>query len=233
MEETNVINPLRFDTGQQLSPGIHLMRDLSAALARRTLDDIGRAARRDSHEELGYRTIGWPEAQEEVLLVVPVADNALVEISLSRQRTRRHSVDSYVSRLRRVAPLISSAVRKHCAILDIFNEDNSISSVERVADELRAFSGNKLSHREIEVLGVILTGASSLAIADALSIALPTVKSHRRNAYRKLNIGSQVELFSLAMQLVQNQQAARFFRDCPNDDQSSTTAAGQVHALVN
>ena len=49
---------------------------------------------------------------------------------------------------------------------------------------------------------MILKGDSSNAIASVLGISLPTVKNHRRNIYAKLQISSQVELFSLLVQKV-------------------------------
>ena len=42
---------------------------------------------------------------------------------------------------------------------------------------------------------MILHGYAGKSIAMELGISLETIKLHRRNAYAKLEVGSQVELF--------------------------------------
>jgi DNA-binding CsgD family transcriptional regulator len=56
-----------------------------------------------------------------------------------------------------------------------------------------------LSRREFEIVSLIVTGHSSEAIASILDISLGTVKVHRKNIYRKLNISSQNELYHLCL----------------------------------
>ena len=50
-----------------------------------------------------------------------------------------------------------------------------------------------LTARELEVLNVLSTGASTKAIADRLQITLPTVKRHLTNLYRKLRVTNRVQ----------------------------------------
>jgi DNA-binding CsgD family transcriptional regulator len=50
-----------------------------------------------------------------------------------------------------------------------------------------------LTARELEVLGLLSTGASAKAIADRLGITRPTVKRHLTNLYRKLGVTNRVE----------------------------------------
>lgn len=60
-----------------------------------------------------------------------------------------------------------------------------------------AISHPSLSKRELEIVTLILKGHSSYSIAATLGLSPNTVKVHRRQAYAKLNISSQVELFHL------------------------------------
>ena len=53
-----------------------------------------------------------------------------------------------------------------------------------------------LSAREREVVALILKGHLSNSIAGQLTIAVGTVKNHRKNIYRKLAIASQAALFA-------------------------------------
>lgn len=57
--------------------------------------------------------------------------------------------------------------------------------------------GLGISPREIDVVGLIMQGHCNSTIADLLGISHGTVKIHRKNIYRKLEISSQAELFNL------------------------------------
>jgi len=54
-----------------------------------------------------------------------------------------------------------------------------------------------LTAREIEVAMLSLSGFSSRAIAEKLTISFETVRAHKKHIYSKLGIGSQSELFAL------------------------------------
>ena len=55
-----------------------------------------------------------------------------------------------------------------------------------------------LTPREAEVLELLQDGATNAQIAHSLSIGIETVRTHARNIYRKLGIGSRRELARLA-----------------------------------
>lgn len=55
----------------------------------------------------------------------------------------------------------------------------------------------KLSRRELEVLQFIANGYSYLEVANALSISLETVRTHIRNAYKKLQINNRRDAANL------------------------------------
>jgi len=59
-----------------------------------------------------------------------------------------------------------------------------------------SFAQDDLTMREREVVTLVLRGHSSMSIGYVLNISTGTVKIHRKNAYEKLNISSQAELFS-------------------------------------
>jgi ATP/maltotriose-dependent transcriptional regulator MalT len=55
----------------------------------------------------------------------------------------------------------------------------------------------KLSRRELEVLQFIASGYSYLEVATSLNISLETVRTHIRNAYKKLQINNRKDAASL------------------------------------
>ncbi len=54
-----------------------------------------------------------------------------------------------------------------------------------------------VTDREVEVIHAVLSGYSSRQIAERLSIAERTVKSHIEHVYVKLNVSNRVQLFNL------------------------------------
>lgn len=63
---------------------------------------------------------------------------------------------------------------------------------------MRTFKSS-LTTREIEVLGLIAQGMSSVRIAQRLEISFETVKVHRRNMLRKSEAQNTFELIRMAI----------------------------------
>lgn len=53
-----------------------------------------------------------------------------------------------------------------------------------------------ISQREQQVMALLITGKSYQQIADELFIALPTVKTHVSNIYRKTGVRNKIELIN-------------------------------------
>ena len=61
----------------------------------------------------------------------------------------------------------------------------------------QTFGASMLSPREKDVLELMLRGYGTDVSAQRLGIALETVRRHRKSIYRKLDVSSQTDLFSL------------------------------------
>jgi DNA-binding NarL/FixJ family response regulator len=75
-------------------------------------------------------------------------------------------------------------------------------SVRRaLSDRKRISAGEpaKLSARELQVLGMIGRGVSSRDIAQALSLSVKTIESHRLSIKRKLNLTTNAQLVQYAI----------------------------------
>ena len=132
---------------------------------------------RAPEEELGFRTVGWPERLEEVGLYFE-AWGGLVELGCYRPRGRTPT-----DRMEDLAALrepIAAAFARHGKLA---------ASSDLPADAL--------SPREREVADLLLAGCGSEAIALRLGISRHTVKDHRKQIFRKLRIGSLAEFFAL------------------------------------
>lgn len=83
--------------------------------------------------------------------------------------------------------------------VDVPEMSNAPDLIERYQN-MSEPSRSGLSRREAEIAALIVQGHSSRAAGLQLGISDQTVKVHRRNIYRKLQISSQNELFSLLVQ---------------------------------
>ncbi len=176
LQVTRRFNPLLRSV--QSRPGAYRARDFR--LGTRILDDAARPYLIESdEEELGYRTLGWPERLEEVGLYF-AAEGGLIELGFYRERGRASLAPRKLRELADLGPSLSAAFERQRAFL-------------RASPQPAA----PLSTREREVASLLLQGCGSEAIALRLGISLHTVKDHRKQIFRKLRIGSLAELFAL------------------------------------
>ncbi|QWV94238.1 response regulator transcription factor [Geomonas oryzisoli] len=52
---------------------------------------------------------------------------------------------------------------------------------------------HSLTHREVEILGLLSAGATNKCISDTLFISPHTVRTHLNNIFRKINVSSRLE----------------------------------------
>jgi len=93
-----------------------------------------------------------------------------------------------IARLESAAPVVRALAERHWhARLDPAGGEDAAATI----------SHPLLSKRELEIVTLILKGHSTYSIAATLGLSPNTVKVHRRQAYAKLTISSQAELFHL------------------------------------
>lgn len=129
-------------------------------------------------EEMGFRTLGWPERCEEIGLYFP-AWEGIVELSFYRTRGRAALSAGELRELDAFATPVAAAFERHAALRP-------------------SAAATQLSARECEVYELLIAGCSSEAIALRLGISRHTVKDHRKQIFRKMRIGSLAELFASA-----------------------------------
>lgn len=71
--------------------------------------------------------------------------------------------------------------------------------VNDFVDAVKEMSAFQLSDREIEIIVLITEGYTSREIGDRLFISEHTVKTHRKNIFRKVNVRDSDELVQFAM----------------------------------
>lgn len=194
VEFSYVLSPCYQACLDGLEPGVYRMRDLVPKDYPLTDSFKSLHAVWSRTEEMGYLTEGWPAQREEALLIVKLPDGAMSEVSLLRRRSQTGFSNEELNTLRRAEPFIAAIVRAHWRV---FAERESLPAENAINLAFDGFGRDLLSARECEVTQLILQGHSSLSISLHLDISMTTVKSHRKNAYSKLNISTQSELFAM------------------------------------
>jgi ligand-binding sensor domain-containing protein/DNA-binding CsgD family transcriptional regulator len=83
--------------------------------------------------------------------------------------------------------------------LAIYAVCRTIASLKKIAtppklDEI--FNKHKISHREQEILHMVIQGKSNREMEQVLFISLPTVKRHLANIYEKIGVSSRLQLIN-------------------------------------
>ncbi len=103
-----------------------------------------------------------------------------------------------ISALKLLLPYVVAAVQRHHELTAAATPDKADSLVHRkVRNTMENFASSLLTQRERQVLVYMLSGYSAVLTAEKLETTEGTIKVHRKNIHRKLDIGSQAELFSL------------------------------------
>lgn len=131
--------------------------------------------------------------QDELGIFVRLDAGRVLFYSLGRREGERRFTRAEVARFRHALPVFAALNTQHFLRA---GRAEAISAAGRDIDSaLSEFGRGLLTPREQEIAGLILKGHSSNSIAEMTGTSVGTVKSHRKNLYRKMQISSQAELF--------------------------------------
>ncbi len=131
------------------------------------------------HDECGY--------------IIDTGAGNFVNISLGRTINPANFRKAELQLLCDITPIVETLVQKRWR----FAPGNQNQLRHQLQTALNAFGDSLLTEREKQVVNMILRGHSTRSASEKLSIAMETVKLHRKHAYAKLEINSQAELFYL------------------------------------
>ena len=121
-------------------------------------------------------------------------------INLSMMRLAEHQPfsDQEYESLYLLAEPVSELLKSHTEHSDFAATNLIQPGIDHQIDlAFRTFGESLLSPREKDVLELMLRGYGTDISAERLSIAVETVRRHRKSIYRKLDVSSQTDLFSL------------------------------------
>lgn len=135
---------------------------------------------------------------DEVIYLSRLVDESVINISLMRKASHGKYDDHDFRFLRNLAPPVSALLRSHSQMADFSHRYLLEPDIDGVIDHaFTAFGSSLLSPREKTVLELMLRGYGSNTSAEKLGIAKETLRRHRKSIYRKLDVRSQTDLFSL------------------------------------
>lgn len=145
---------------------------------------------------------------EEIGFLFRLPKETYIVLSLMRVRSSSVFSGKEMKQLRSVEKTVRALALQHWKYTEAIYSDSSDGFDQRVVQKrvnevFKTFGASILTTRECEVVGLVLRGYSSEAIADILGIAKGTVKTYRRSIYAKLGISSQSELFSMFISALQ------------------------------
>ena len=84
-------------------------------------------------------------------------------------------------------------------IKDRFHDTAGFMVIASPVKEMNQFrKAFKLTDRELQIVGLVISGSTGREIAEKLAIAEKTVERHLTNIYNKVGIGNRIELFRIA-----------------------------------
>jgi DNA-binding CsgD family transcriptional regulator len=137
-------------------------------------------------------------AVDEVIFLSRLGGGDVINLCLMRLPEQGPFTEEEFSHLQLVADVVAALLRSHSQH-EVFAARNLIQPGidHQVEIAFRNFGASLLSPREKDVLELMLRGYSSPVASQRLGIALETLRRHRKNIYRKLDVNSQTDLFSL------------------------------------
>lgn len=200
-------HPLRRNRIEAYLRGAYLLDPLfQAALECKTpalvrMKDVAPEEFERSEYFLGYYKRS--KVSDEVNFFAPVDGDICLAISIERASNNEAFSNDHLAVLDAVKPLVAAMLVRHWELSKSSNTHNGRDvEHERLVSKLGQLGEGLLTEREQQVTQMVLKGHSNYSIADILGLSIETVKVHRRNIYRKLNISSVSELYSIALEQV-------------------------------
>lgn len=137
--------------------------------------------------------------RDEAAIFVDLPGGQHLYYSVGRTQDRPRFSQRDMDRARRALPVFAEINRRHFSLDRPAAQTGNDPAIARqdIETAMARFGADELTDRERQIAILILKGHSSKSIADRIGVSPGTVKIHRRNFYRKLNISAQSELFSM------------------------------------
>jgi len=170
-------------------------KDPALSMARNQLAGAGAGLVHVDLNDSGYAFLRpriYPQVRDRVV-VCGRRDNLDFGLSVVRSDPSPKFLAGAIEQLADLSDTLLSAMAKHVSLLvSRPNVAMALTDLPEIENCFRARS--ELPRRELEVCARILYGLSSIGISLDLGVGEESVKTYRKRAYQRLNIGSEREL---------------------------------------
>lgn len=193
-EDTYLEGPYALDPSYQLflrgaGNGVYWLREVAP-------DDFFES----EYHRLFYSQIGLSDTID---LMWRIDDDTALLYFVERSVRNPAFLPADVAALQLVLPCVVAATARHHELTrSAAPPEVDTLTHRKVQSTIDNFARSLLTQREREVLFYMLSGYSSALTAERLETSEGTIKIHRKNIHRKLDIGSQAELFSLFIRCI-------------------------------
>ena len=151
-------------------------------------------------QDSGYYTNYYSETGtvDEVIFLTKLDDGSVINLCLMRLPTHGPFTQDEYDLLYSLSEPVAAIIQSHC-----HRDDFVISNLlqpgldAQIEMAFRTFGADYVSTREREILELMLRGYSADISAERLDISLETVRRHRKSIYKKIDVNSQADLFTL------------------------------------
>lgn len=135
---------------------------------------------------------------DEAIYLAKLQGGNVINFCMMRQSRHGEFTDREYEALYLLAEPVSELIKTHSEQQDFAVPQLIQPGIDHQIDlAFRTFGASLLTPREKRVLELMLRGYGTDISAERLSIAVETVRRHRKSIYRKLDVSSQTDLFSL------------------------------------
>jgi len=135
---------------------------------------------------------------DETVFLARLPDGDVINLSMMRLPKQGPFSDDEYQRLYLLAEPVAALLRSHTGLGDFAIRNLIQPGIDHQVElAFSTFGASVLSPREKDVLELMLRGYSTDVSAQRLGIARETLRRHRKNIYKKLDVSSQTDLFAL------------------------------------
>ncbi|MEH6580995.1 MAG: LuxR C-terminal-related transcriptional regulator [Halioglobus sp.] len=135
---------------------------------------------------------------DEVVYLSKLRSDNVINLSMMRLAAHGAFTEEEYERLYLLADPVAELLKSHSEHDDFAVTHLIQPGIDQQIDlAFNTFGASLLSPREKDVLELMLRGYGTDISGQRLNIALETVRRHRKSIYRKLDVSSQTDLFSL------------------------------------
>lgn len=169
--------------------GVYWLRDISPDKFQNTRYYLDYYKRTKMCDELAFITYPTPGVS--------------VHVCLGRDATsNKNFTPKTLAKARKAAPIVNALAQRHWSGLKSEGAYDGGEMITRLIETMMNYHKVRLSPRQAEVAILVLRGHSSVSIGLRLGISFQTVKVFRKQLYKKCNISTQAQLFTLMIPIL-------------------------------